>query len=94
MDADSFIIHVKTEDVYKDIAKEFKARFDTSNYEIDWPLPMGTNEKVSGLMKHELGGQIMKTFVVFRVKTCSYLKDNDDEYKNAKVVQKCAIKKT
>ena len=35
MDADSFIIHVKTEDVYKDIAKEFKARFDTSNYEID-----------------------------------------------------------
>ena len=55
---------------------------------------MGTNEKVIGLMKYELGGQIMKTFVVFRVKTCSYLKDNDGEYKNAKVVQKCVIKKT
>ena len=35
-------------------------------------------------MKDELGGQIMKTFVGLRVKTYSYLKDNNDEDKKAK----------
>ena len=31
MDTDSFIIHIKTKDVYKDIAYDVKKRFDTSN---------------------------------------------------------------
>ena len=43
MDIDSFIVHVKTDDIYKDIAEDIKARFDTSNYEIDRPLPTGKN---------------------------------------------------
>ena len=34
MDAYSFIIHVKTEDVYKEIAGDVEKRFDTSNYEL------------------------------------------------------------
>ena len=29
MDTDSFIVHVKTDDIYKDIAKDAEARFDT-----------------------------------------------------------------
>ena len=29
MDRDSFIIHIKTEDVYKDIADDVEKRFDT-----------------------------------------------------------------
>ena len=33
MDTDSFIIYVKTEDVYEDIADDVEKRFDTSNYE-------------------------------------------------------------
>ena len=33
IDTDSFIIHIKTENVYKDIAHDVKKRFDTSNYE-------------------------------------------------------------
>ena len=33
MDADSFIINVKTEDVYEDIAKDVEKRFDIPNYE-------------------------------------------------------------
>ena len=41
MDNDGFIIHNKTEDVYKDIADEVKNRYDTSNYEVDGPLPKG-----------------------------------------------------
>ena len=39
VDTASFIVYIKTDDVYKDIAEEFKTRFDTSNYELDRPLP-------------------------------------------------------
>ena len=57
MDTDSFIIHVKTEKVYEDIADHVEKRFDTSNYEINRPLPTGKNKKVIELMKDELGGK-------------------------------------
>ena len=33
MDTDSFIMHIKTEDFYKDIANDVEKRFDPSNYE-------------------------------------------------------------
>ena len=32
MDTDSFIIHIKTEDFYKDIVNDVEKQFDTSNY--------------------------------------------------------------
>ena len=35
MDTDSFIVYIKTDDVYKDIAKDVETRSDTSNYELD-----------------------------------------------------------
>ena len=35
MDTDSFIVYIKTEDIYKDIAEDVEARFVTSNFEID-----------------------------------------------------------
>ena len=35
MDTDSFIIHIKTEFFYEDIANDVEKRFDTSNYEIN-----------------------------------------------------------
>ena len=60
MDTHSFIVHVKTDDIYKDIAEDIETRFDTSNFELDRPLPKAKNEKVIGLMKDELGGQKMK----------------------------------
>ena len=84
MGTGSFIVHVKTDDIYKDIVEDVKARFDTSNYELDGPLPKGKNKKVIRLMKDELGGQIMKELVGLRVKTYSYLKDNIDEDKKNK----------
>ena len=46
MDTDSFIIHIKTEDFYEDIANDVEKRFDTSNYEVNRPLPTGKNKKV------------------------------------------------
>ena len=41
MDTDSFIVYVKTDYIYKDIAEDVEKRFDTSNFKIDRPLPKG-----------------------------------------------------
>ena len=92
MDTDSFIMHIKTEDFYKDIGDDVEKIFDTSNYECDRPLPAGKNKKVIGLMKDELGGKIMTEFVALRPKTYSYLTDNFKEDKRTKGTKKCVIK--
>ena len=39
MDTDSIIMHIRTEDFYKDIANDVEKRFDTTNYEVSRPLP-------------------------------------------------------
>ena len=41
MDTDNFIMDIKTNDFYKDIASGVENRLDTSNYEVNRPLPMG-----------------------------------------------------
>ena len=35
MDTDSFVMHIKTNDFYKDIASDVENRFDTSNYDVN-----------------------------------------------------------
>ena len=69
METDSFIVHVKTEDIYKDTAEDVETRLDTSNFELDRRLAKGKNIKLIGLMQDEFGGQTMKEFVGLRVKT-------------------------
>ena len=64
MDTDSFIMHIKTENFYKDTADDVEKGFDTSNYECNSaecnsiecnrPLPTGKNKKVIGLMKDKI----------------------------------------
>ena len=53
MDADSFIVYIKTEDFYKDISDDIKKQFDTSNYNEDDNrlLPRGVSKKVTGLLR-------------------------------------------
>ena len=64
MDTDSLIYEIETDDFYKDIVNDVESRFDTSSYrDNDKPLPVGKNKKVIGLMKDELGGDIMTEFV-------------------------------
>ena len=92
MDTDSFIMHIKTEDFYEDIAKDVEKMYDTSNYTVERPLPMGMNKKVIGMMKDELKGKIMKEFIGLRPKCYSYLRDNRKIDKKAKGTNKCAIK--
>ena len=93
MDTDSFIMHIKTEDFYKDIANDVEQRFDTSNYKVNTPLPRGKNKKVTGLKKDELGGKIMMEFVALRPKTYPYLTDDCKEDKKAKGTKKCVIQR-
>ena len=61
-----FYCPLKTKDIYKDISEDVKKIFDTSNYEVDRPLPKGKKKKVLGLMKDELGGEIIAKFVGLR----------------------------
>ena len=84
MDTDSFIMNIKTEDFYKDIANDVEKRFDTSNYEVDRPLSTRKNKKVIGLMKDELGGKIVMEFITLTPKPYSYLTDGGKEDKKAK----------
>ena len=56
MDTESLVYDIKTEDFYEDIMDDVPARFDTSGYCPNRPLPVGLNKKVKGLMKEELGG--------------------------------------
>ena len=93
MDTDSFIMHIKTEDFYKDIANDVERRFDTSNYEVNIPLPTGKNQKVVGLMKDGLGGKIMTEFVALRPKTYSCLMDDGRSDKKAKGTKNSVIKR-
>ena len=79
MDTDSFIMNIKTNDFYKDISDDVDNRFDTSYF--------------IGLMKDELGGEIITEFIALKPKTYSYLTDNDEIDKKAKGTKKCIIKK-
>ena len=45
MDTDNFNVYIKTYGICKDIAEDTEIRFDTSNYELDRPLPEGKNKK-------------------------------------------------
>ena len=81
MDTDSFIVYIKTKDIYLDIAKDHATKFDTENYELDRTLK---NKKVIGLMKDELGGKIMIDFAALGPKTYGYLKEGNNENKRVK----------
>ena len=95
MDTDSFVIYVKTEDLYKDIANDVDRWFDTSNYnkKDKRPLPTGINKKVLGMFKDELGGIIIIEFCALRAKAYAYLMQDGSEHKKAKGTKKCIVKR-
>ena len=92
MDTDSLIYNIETDDFYKDIAEDVKDRFDTSGYNPNQPLPVGLNKKVIGLMKDELGGEIMTEFVTLRPKMYAY-KTGSAESKKCKGIKKYIVRK-
>ena len=52
-DTDSFVIHIKTENLSEDITTDVEKRFYTSNYGDNRPLPIGMNKNVIVLFKDE-----------------------------------------
>ena len=101
-DTDSFIMHIKTDDFYKDISADVDKWFDTLNFNKNdnGPLEIGKNKKVLGKFKDDLGGKTMTKLCAIRAKT--FLIDNftDDDYeknrivnKRAKGTKKCVVKR-
>ena len=93
IDTENFLVQIKTDDIYEDLAEDVETRFDPSNYELGRPLPKGKSKKVIGLIKDELGRNMMKQFVGLRAKTYSYLKDDGSEDKKAKATKKYVIRR-
>ena len=93
-DTDSFIMHIKTDDFYKDITADVDKWFDTSNFNKNdnRPLEIGKNKKVLGKFKDEIGGKIMTKLVALRAKTYLFLIDEytDEDYEKNKIVNKKA----
>ena len=103
-DTDSFILHIKTDDFYKNISGDVDKWFDTSNFNKNdnRSLEIGKNKNVLGKFKDEIGGKIMTKFVALRAKTYSFLTDEytDEDYEKNKIVnikakgtKKCVVKR-
>ena len=95
-DADSFVVEVKTEDIYADISGDIEKWYDTSNYDKDDNrLTIGINKKVIGKFKDQLGAKIMTEFWAIRAKTYAFAVYNGkkiNEDKKAKGTKKCVVK--
>ena len=98
VDTGSFIMHVETEDFYKDISNDVNEWFDTSRYSKDTnkPIPTGINKKVLGMFKDELDGDIMTESTNVRAKLYGFLREDDKdkiiEKKKTKGTKKCITK--
>ena len=93
-DTDSFMYEIETEDFYKDISKDVKDRFDTSDYPENHPsgIPTGINKKVLGMFKDEAAGKRIKEFVGLRAKLYSFIMEDGKENKRCKGVKKQVVK--
>ena len=89
-DTDSLIVHVQTDDLYKDMSLNADL-YDTSNFPEDHPLYSTTNKKV-GKFKDELGGKVLTEFIGLRPKMYSYA--GEDSGKRAKGVKKSVLRKS
>ena len=103
-DTDGFIMHIKTDDFYKNISTDADKWFDTSNFNKndDRHLEIDKNKKALSKFKDEIGGKIMTKFCALRAKTYSFLIDEytDEDYeknrivnKKAKGTKKCVVKR-
>ena len=95
MDTDSFAMHIKTENFFKDIADDIDKWFDTSNHDKNdnRSSEIGKNKKIIGKFKGELGGKMMSEFCALRAKAYAYKLDDDTEIKKAKNTKKCIVKR-
>ena len=93
MGTDKFIVYIKTDYDYKDIAEYVKRRFDIPNNELERSVSKGKNKRVIELTKDKLSGKMMTKFVGLRTKNDSYLTDDGKEDKKVKGTEICFIKR-
>ena len=73
-DTDSLMYLIQTEDFYKDINKDIKKKFDTSDYPENHPsgIKTGVNRKVIGNFKDEAAGKQITHLVGLRPKLYTF----------------------
>ena len=69
MDAESFTVYIKTDDIYKGISEDLKAGLILEIKNQTDLYVKKKIEKVIGLIKDELGGKIMTNLVILRART-------------------------
>ena len=84
---------ISTEDFYKDIKKDVKKKFDTSDYpeKHESGIKTGVNQKVIRKFKDEAAGKQITQFVGLRAKLHCY-KIEGEETKKCKGVKKSVVK--
>ena len=99
MYADSFVIHIETEDFFRDIADDVNEWLDTSKYDKNdnRPLPIGVNKKVIDMFKGELNIRLILEFVALGAKVYAYTWQKDInqicEEKKCKGTKKYVVEK-
>ena len=94
-DTDSFLYLIHTDDFYKDISRDIKKKFDTSDYPSNHPsgILTGVNKKVIGMFKDEVAGKQITCFVGLRPKLYSFRIEEDKEVRKCKGIKNNVVKK-
>ena len=86
-DTDSFILHIQTPDIYRDMLEDVDA-YDTCDYPQNHFACSNKNKKVLGKMKDELNGRPVQKFVGLRPKMYALLEADGHEKKTATGISK------
>lgn len=89
-DTDGFLIDIKCEDFYKEMAKKLEF-FDTSGFPKDHICYSEKNKKVPGIMKDELNSKLISHVIALRPKSYCFKVENKDVVKKLKGVKKYCI---
>jgi hypothetical protein len=78
MDTDSFIIEIKTENIFEDMKQDLQL-FDTSDYQKSHPCYSDARKKVIGKFKDELKGIPISEFCGLRSKMYAHTHNNENK---------------
>ena len=94
-DTDSLLYLIHTDDFYKDISRDIKTKFDTSDYPESHPsgIETGVNKKVIGKFKDEIAGRQITHFVGLRPKLYSFKVEDGGLTKKCKGIKKNVVKR-
>ena len=92
---DNLMYHIQTNDFYRDISKDIKRKFDTSDYPEKHPsgIKTGVNKKVIGKFKDEAAGRQITHFVGLRPKIYSFNIEGGGDTRKCNGIKKKVIKR-